>query len=318
MSGVSAGVSGSYGQENSTLGSTTTSNSKVKSVNDFNSLMNELMHGTTSEQIMAPQWARQGGQGLFNRDVASTGVAQDFLTSLMSDPYGASGGGRFAPAIKHMFDSALSGARSGADVSGMGAARQGFREGEALAGAQRDVLGLGTGAANSMLSNVNPQNALNFAALIAAKKGTADTNRSQNTTGQSTTNTMNTGKSNMTGFNDSSSWGVGGGVGCCFIFMEAYKGEGNMPWFVRRCRDEFATGRRVLGYRRMANWAVPMMQRSGAFRRAIDWLMIRPLTSFGGWLYAQPGYKYGWLAAPITAAWFGFWKHYAPKSVTEV
>jgi hypothetical protein len=112
------------------------------------------------------------------------------------------------------------------------------------------------------------------------------------------------------------SGGGGGGMGgimsmlggCCFIFMEAYCGE--MPWWVRECRDEFApesTARRH-GYIRMARWLVPQM-RENIFTRLLVWfLMIKPLTIWGGWYKKVSGYERGWLCLPFVSFWFRVWE----------
>lgn len=123
-----------------------------------------------------------------------------------------------------------------------------------------------------------------------------------------------------TGFTGTASSGGGsgggggaGGImsllgGCCFIFMEAYKGE--MPWWVRACRDEFApesTARRR-GYIRMARWLVPKMQQN-IFARLLVWfLMIKPLTVWGGWYKKVSGYERGWLCRPFVFFWFKVWE----------
>lgn len=95
---------------------------------------------------------------------------------------------------------------------------------------------------------------------------------------------------------------------CCFIFMEAYHGD--MPWWVRECRDEFApesTTRRE-GYIRMASWLVPAMRRSSLVRLLVWHLMISPLTKWGGWYKKVPGYEKCSVLRPIVSFWFSVWE----------
>jgi len=96
--------------------------------------------------------------------------------------------------------------------------------------------------------------------------------------------------------------------GCCFIFMEAY--NGNMPYWVRECRDEFApenTARRD-GYINMAKWLVPLMQKSTVVRSLVNLLMIKPLTKWGGWYKKVKGYENGFIYKPFVKFWFKVWE----------
>jgi len=76
---------------------------------------------------------------------------------------------------------------------------------------------------------------------------------------------------------------AGGGVAgnCCFIFMEAYNGQ--MPSSVRRCRDRYYVKFPAIatGYKRMAKWLVPLMQRYECVRKLVWKTMICPLTKHG-------------------------------------
>lgn len=105
-----------------------------------------------------------------------------------------------------------------------------------------------------------------------------------------------------------SSAGSAAGGACCFIFLEAFNGK--LPWWVRECRDEYyASQPRVAeGYKNMAKWLVPLMRTSSTARFLVNWTMVKPLTFFGGYKKAVPGYDLGWLTAPIKAAWFAIWK----------
>jgi len=69
------------------------------------------------------------------------------------------------------------------------------------------------------------------------------------------------------------------GAVCCFIFLEAYKGE--IPWYVRHGRDKYyhLNHDMATGYRRMARWLVPLMQKSYCVRQLVWLLMIVPITN---------------------------------------
>ena len=73
-----------------------------------------------------------------------------------------------------------------------------------------------------------------------------------------------------------SSWGVANS--CCFIFMEAYRGQ--MPVSVRKFRDRYYRLRPDIatGYKRMAKWLVPLMQRYSIVRGLVWHCMIKPAT----------------------------------------
>lgn len=94
---------------------------------------------------------------------------------------------------------------------------------------------------------------------------------------------------------------------CCFIFMEAY--HGNMPPWVRACRDELAaesTSRRR-GYVRMSLWLVPAMRVSKLARTLVWQLMVKPMTLAGGWRKKVAGYEEYSYLAPVAYAWFFVW-----------
>lgn len=249
-------------------------------------------------------------QSITEGRTADEGIARDFLTALIQDPYrnattGEAGGagGRFGDSINRLFQGQLAKARSGPDIFGQGVARRGFREGEAMASAQDMLIGQGTNAANSLLTNANPLSALNFVSSVAPKKTVAS--GTTNTVTQNEMDSRTRGTTAGSGTQQGSNWGAGITI-CCFIFLEAYRGK--LPWFVRRCRDEFAAGERRIGYVRMARWLVPAMRVSKAARKLVEWLMVSPMTKFGGWLYDAPGYRFGWTAFPACAFWFYVWK----------
>lgn len=304
MSGVNVGLSGSYGSSSGTTTQDTQATSNTHATTDFNSMLKELVNNTQTSTTALPRWARLGAKQNYESDLSASGTAKDFLTSLLTQTYGgdgSGGGGKFGAAIDQMFAGQLAKARTG-DATQTGVARQGFREGEGLAQAENDVLGLGTNAAVSLLDKANPNNSLGLIGAFAPKTTVTKQNRDQtqnaNTVSDSTTNSTQ----NVQGTQDSSNWGVGGSVGCCFIFLEAY--NGTLPWFVRRCRDEFTSGPRRAGYTLLAAHLVPRMKASKLWRQAVNWLMVKPMSAFGGWLYSEPRHSYGWLWGPVTAFWF--------------
>lgn len=106
------------------------------------------------------------------------------------------------------------------------------------------------------------------------------------------------------------SWSTEASLGgmCCWIFLEAYRGV--MPWWVRKCRDKFApeSSARRNGYRRMANWLVPVMQKSKLARKITLALMIKPLELWGGYHMKVPNYRMGWIFYPAVKFWFKTWE----------
>jgi hypothetical protein len=100
---------------------------------------------------------------------------------------------------------------------------------------------------------------------------------------------------------------VSGGGGCCFIMMEAYYGR--MPWFIRKCRDMYYTKQPQVakGYKRMAKFLVPLMQRSNFIRELVCATMIAPITSYGGWLCGVKGYEHGKHSTGAKKFWFSVW-----------
>ncbi len=109
------------------------------------------------------------------------------------------------------------------------------------------------------------------------------------------------------GSQTSSSFGASMNL-CCFIFMEAYNGQ--MPWYVRACRDEFApeSSARRVGYIRMSRWLVPAMRVNGFTRKLVNHLLIQPLSRWGA---CYKGASVGWPSWTDTLAknfWFKFWE----------
>ena len=131
-------------------------------------------------------------------------------------------------------------------------------------------------------------------------------------TGASMTNNWMSGANNaamqnQNPFMQSMMSGLGSGIGgmCCFIFLEAYNGE--LPWFVRYCRDKFYTPEMRNGYVAMARVLVPAMRRSRLARWIVNATMIKPLTKWGGWHCGVPGFAHGRKYGVIKSAWFKCW-----------
>lgn len=296
---MSAGTSNSSGTDTTNTKSTGT----LVGSQTSNTNQNTQFNNTGVAQTKVPTYATNDNKTLLAQNMGANSNAVDFLTGLLSNPLDTTAPkNRYSTALDNLFSTELTKARSG-DSQNVGNAKQGQREAAALTDAQTAAIGTGTTAAQSLLTGANPEDQLNFARLIAPQvtnnAGTANTvGKTNTTTQQATTGTQNTNE-NSSGSN--SGFGI---TLCCWIFMEQYRLR-PMPWYVRRCRDEFATGRRVVGYRRMATYLVPLMQKSALVSSINLWTMIKPMERFGAWLYGES--RWGWLAAPVTAFWFGLW-----------
>lgn len=93
---------------------------------------------------------------------------------------------------------------------------------------------------------------------------------------------------------------------CCWIFLESY--YGNMPWWVRRCRDAFYTPERRQGYKLMAKYLVPLMRKYAFIRMLVNDIIVGPLTIYGGYLYRVEGYEDGRRYEGYTKFWFKTWE----------
>lgn len=307
---MSGGTSGSSGTESSNTNSRGTRTGT--SLQDSN--QHTVFSNTTTGQTKAPLWSQTGNRALFNDRASASGEATDFLTGLLSNPLDETQPkNRYSRALDDLFSSQLTRARSG-DAQSLGIGKQAIREAAALTGAQTSAINTGASAANSLLTNASPYASLDFARLISPN--VAQSTGGANTVGKTQTQSdeVTTGQQQTQGQSSGSNSGFGITL-CCFIFLEHY--HGNLPWYVRRCRDEFCSGRRVSGYRRMAVRLVPMMRKSALVRSMVWWLMIRPMTRFGGWLYDDRTGVGGWLYAPVTAFWFGFWAMLGRKETTN-
>ena len=89
---------------------------------------------------------------------------------------------------------------------------------------------------------------------------------------------QNSGGGSSNSINLGTSAGGQSSLGCCFIFMEAYKG--NMPLSVRKFRDRYYRLHPTIanGYKRMARWLVPLMQKYSTIRNIVWHCMIKPAT----------------------------------------
>jgi len=99
---------------------------------------------------------------------------------------------------------------------------------------------------------------------------------------------------------------------CCWIFMESYNGK--MPHSVRVCRDYFyfKEPRLSKGYKRMATWLVPLMQKYQVIRWLVDITMIKPCTSYGEYLIGNQRITMKQkLNKMILKGWFMIWRLYA-------
>lgn len=121
--------------------------------------------------------------------------------------------------------------------------------------------------------------------------------------------TQNTTTDNLagSGTQESSHFGWNAGLNCCFILLEALNGE--LPWYVRRGRDIFCEPVRVSGYKRMASWLVPQMQKRKWVKALVNKVMVKPFLIHGAWYFNAEGNNplLGRLMQPICAGWFKVW-----------
>jgi hypothetical protein len=90
------------------------------------------------------------------------------------------------------------------------------------------------------------------------------------------------------------------GATCCFIFLQSYHGK--LPKAVRRGRDLYYSVNIDIaaGYRRMANWLVPLMRENKFVSDAVWTLMVKPITEH----LQKP--KKGWRKS-LTHFWLRTW-----------
>lgn len=101
--------------------------------------------------------------------------------------------------------------------------------------------------------------------------------------------------------------GVGGGLSCCFIFLEVLNGK--LPWYVREGREEFCTPDRRNGYNWLAKRLVPWMKKYPLVKGLVNLTMVKPFLHFGAWYYGdhEGPRPWGWLKTPIIFGWFLVW-----------
>jgi len=99
-----------------------------------------------------------------------------------------------------------------------------------------------------------------------------------------------------------------GGVNCCFIFLEAYNGR--LPWFIRIGRDiaYHKYPKVASGYKNMAKWLVPLMQKYNFVRWLVNTTMVIPLTKHGAYVFRlEEGRKFKKYKF-VQTFWFNIWK----------
>jgi hypothetical protein len=100
---------------------------------------------------------------------------------------------------------------------------------------------------------------------------------------------------------------IGGGLQCCFIFLQALNGK--LPWFVRVARNVMGTDDTRRGYIRMSKWLVPLMQRSPFMQAAVNGVMIKPMLRYGAWVFkADEAKPSGRFFRPVQVFWFKVWE----------
>lgn len=92
---------------------------------------------------------------------------------------------------------------------------------------------------------------------------------------------------------------------CCWIFLAAHGGE--LPWYVRHCRNVLGTSETRRGYTRMSKWLVPAMERSRVMRAIVRLVMTEPITMYGGYLCGIEECRNGWVFRPVKRFWFAVW-----------
>lgn len=163
-------------------------------------------------------------------------------------------------------------------------------QGQQVAGenARRQQVMGGSGHLSQLRANDLGQKAMGAEFLARPKMQTSDDMR---------------GKGNQSSFN----WGAGAGLSCCFIFIAATGGE--LPWWVRYCRNHLGTDETRRGYIRMAAKLVPWMYRWRIVKTLVEAIMTYPLTCYGGFLLCQPGYEGGYVFRPVKRFWFAVWNY---------
>lgn len=220
-----------------------------------------------------------------SREGNDTGIG--FLTQLIKSASGDVGG-PIQSNIDHTFAQRSANAISGPQFQQMGGYRQGVAQGQGIAQAQRDVIGQSQQAAQALIGN------------NAAQTGLL----------QPYQRTNSSGTSSGTGSSNGSQTGFQGGVTlCCFIMLEGLNGE--LPWFVRKIRDEEGarSPEMVAGYRRLSAWLVPAMRTFDVVKRVVNALLVRPLVDVGAGMVGKGPVR--WWHGPVRETWFQIFKSLA-------
>jgi hypothetical protein len=169
-------------------------------------------------------------------------------------------------------------------------------------------VGIALGTSQMNQSNANPFNTQNYSpqgndptnSLLGAVNQTANAQMGL----QSEYNKYSSDK------DDLDSWTQGMGNVCCFIFLESYNGV--LPPHVRQWRDYYyeKEPQVAIGYKRMAKWLVPLMKSNSWIKKAVNWLMVKPITIYGGYQITN---KHGYLMKPFKAFWFNIWRIYGSR-----
>ena len=182
-----------------------------------------------------------------------------------------------------LMNSAVAGATGAANSASGNAGFQGVNT--ALnSGSTANNFGLGT--FNPTQANANVTIPTNFAdSIFSALGGNASASKSVGSSGSAQ-----------------------GGVSCCFIFLEAL--NGTLPWWVRKCRDEYYTSEPMVatGYKRMAKWLVPMMKWIPGIKFMVNRWMVQPLILYGGWLKMVEGCEDCESFVSYKNFWFAVWR----------
>lgn len=265
------------------------------------------------------------GQDMFERTMGQDPYSGAFANNTFS---------RYAQDVQN----AMSMARSGPAMTRGGTAAQGFAQAQTanelglnreqvVQNARNLAIGQGQAAAQGLsqargtmdqnatnAANVGYNGYYNFLQNMLSSAGLASERTKQfadlvPTYATISTPMKGTELNNLRGRGSQSSTSFGASFSlCCFIFMEAYNGE--LPWYVRACRDEFApeSSARRNGYIKMSRWLVPMMRVSRMARTLVNHLLIKPLTRWGahykGVLEGPPR----WCDSLAKNAWFKLWE----------
>lgn len=149
----------------------------------------------------------------------------------------------------------------------------------------------------------NPSTAAQGAAFqgqAAATTGQVEQMRQQQPTGMDLAN---------------SAWGgIAGPVCGCYIFREYY-GYPDVPQYMRWVRDyEYKKNPNIkYGYKKMAQWLVPLMKRWKAIRLLVAYTMLFPLKWYAAYL---TGYnRWARVLKPFRWFWITIWNLYGKKGI---